>query len=290
MMNRCLDLELLRTFVGVVDSGGFTRAGARLFRSQSTISQQIKRLEEQIGKPLLMREGRSSSVTEAGETLLGYARRMLVLDDEARAVLVRSEADEIIRVGVSEDFANRHLARVLATFGRKHPGVRLDIRADLSANLQRDYEVGDLDVALLKGDVPSPDADRQWRERLFWIGSKKGPLPSLEPVPLALFPQGCVFRRQALERLDTDARHWRVAFVSPSLAGLQAAVAAGIAISPIGESSLSKDLKVLDHRLLGLPELSPVWFSLVSRRDGERQQELCEAMTGKLDASWRRTE
>ena len=232
-----------------------------------------------------MRDGRSLAVTEAGETLLGYARRILALDDEARAVLVRREAVEIIRVGVSEDFANRHLARVLAIFCRKHSGVRLDVRADLSANLQCDYEAGDLDVALLKGDAPSPDADRQWRERLFWIGAKKGPLPGLEPVPLALFPQGCVFRRQALERLDTDGRLWRVAFVSPSLAGLQAAVAAGMAISPMGESGLSKDLKVLDHRLFGLPDLSPVWFSLVSRRGSERQHELCDAMTGRLDVS-----
>lgn len=284
MSNRSLDLDLLRTFVGVVDSGGFTRAGARLYRSQSTISQQIKRLEQQIGKPLLARDGRNLEITDAGETLLGYARRILALDDEARATLVRGEVEEVIRIGVSEDFASRHLAKVLAKFGRKHPEVRLDIRADLSANLQQAYDTGDLDVALLKSEEAPADAERKWREKLCWVGAKSAPLPPLEPAPLALFPQGCIYRRRALELLDTNKLAWRIAFMSPSLAGLQAAVAAGMAISPLSTSALSRDLQVLDHRALGLPNLGPVWFSLVSRDGSERREQLCEAIATQVGA------
>ncbi|MBR9970260.1 LysR substrate-binding domain-containing protein [Magnetospirillum sulfuroxidans] len=265
MQTHSLDLELLRTFIGIVDSGGFTRAGERLHRTQSTISQQIKRLEDQIGQPLLCRRGRRIQVTEAGEVLLGYARRMLALDDEARAMLVRRETGEIIRLGISEDFAGRHLPKVLAAFSRANPQVRLDIRADLSVKLRDDFDQGELDVALFKGDRPMAGADGVWPENVSWVGSAAEALPRLEPLPLALFPHGCLFRRQVIERLDRLERNWRIAYVSPSLASIQAAVACGMALAPLGQTALTADLAVLDAKALSLPLLSPVWFSLVVR-------------------------
>ena len=129
------DLELLRSFVSVVDAGGFTRAGERVHRTQSTVSQQIKRLEEDVGQPLLNRNGKDVTPTEAGERLLSYARRLLSLAEEARDVMARPGSEGAIRLGVPEDFAAYRLAKLLAAFSRSHPALRLDVRADQSAYL-----------------------------------------------------------------------------------------------------------------------------------------------------------
>src|SRR5256885_8528464 len=145
-----LDLELLRSFVSVVDAGGFTRAGERVHRTQSTVSQQIKRLEEDVGQPLLNRSGKDVTPTEAGERLLSYARRLLSLAEEARDVLARPGHEGAIRLGVPEDFAAYRLAKLLAAFSRSHPGLRLDVRADQSANLKPQLERREPDLPPFK--------------------------------------------------------------------------------------------------------------------------------------------
>src|SRR6202023_979001 len=144
------DLELLRSFVSVVDSGGFTRAGERVHRTQSTVSQQIKRLEDDVGQPLLNRTGKDVTPTEAGERLLSYARRLLALAGEARDVMARPGSEGAVKLGIPEDFAAYRLANLLATFSRSRPGLRLDVRADQSTYLRRDNERGALDLAPLK--------------------------------------------------------------------------------------------------------------------------------------------
>src|SRR5258707_14407840 len=147
-----LDLELLRSFVSVVDAGGFTRAGERVHRTQSTVSQQIKRLEDDIGQPLLNRNGKDVTPTEAGERLFSYARRLLSLAEEARDVLARPGNEGAIKLGIPEDFAAYRLTKLLATFSRPRPGLRLDVWADQSTFLRHDLERGDLGLALLKRD------------------------------------------------------------------------------------------------------------------------------------------
>src|ERR1700737_2575186 len=144
------DLELLRSFVSVVDSGGFTRAGERVPRTQSTVSQQIKRLEEDVGQPLLNRTAKDVTPTEAGERLLSYARRLLSLAEEARDVVTRPGHEGAVRLGVPEDFAAYRLAKLLAGFSRSHPGLRLDVRADQSAGLKGDPQRGGLHRALFQ--------------------------------------------------------------------------------------------------------------------------------------------
>ena len=167
-----LDLELLRSFVSVVDSGGFTRAGERVHRTQSTVSQQIKRLEDDVGQPLLNRNGKDVTPTEAGERLLSYARRLLSLAEEARDVVARPGHEGAIRLGVPEDFAAYRLTKLLAAFSRSHPGLRLDVRADQSANLRRDLERGDLDLALFKRAAGEKGGIAVWPERVHWVTSK----------------------------------------------------------------------------------------------------------------------
>ncbi len=186
-----LDLDLLRSFVSVVESGGFTRAGERVHRTQSTVSQQIKRLEDDFGRPLLHRNGKSVTPTEDGERLLSYARRILSLAEEARDALARPTAEGAVRLGIPEDFAAYRLTKLLASFARSRPGIRLDVRADQSTYLRRDLERGDIDLALLKRDAGESGGIAVWPERVHWVTSKIEPDRHQSTVVAAdLFPDG----------------------------------------------------------------------------------------------------
>ena len=202
-----LDLDLLRSFVSVVEAGGFTRAGERVHRTQSTVSQQIKRLEDDIGQPLLIRNGKDVTLTEAGEKLLSYARRLLSLAEEARDVLRQPDSEGAIRLGIPEDFAAYRLAKLLGAFSRSHPGLRLDVRADQSKNLSRDLERGELDLALFKREAGEKGAIAVWPERVHWVTSKSHPIDAdVSSVPLIGFPLGCLYRAGAIHALESAGR------------------------------------------------------------------------------------
>jgi len=241
-----LDLELLRSFVSVVDSGGFTRAGERVHRTQSTVSQQIKRLEEDVGQVLLHRDGKDVRPTEAGERLLSYARRLLSLAEEARDVLRQPDSAGAIRLGIPEDFAAYRLAKLLGAFSRSHPGLRLDVRADQSKSLKRDLERGELDLALFKREAGGKDAIAVWPEQVHWVTSRSHPIgPEVTSVPLIGFPLGCLYRAGAIHALESAGRPWHMAYTSSSLAGIQAAVAAGMGLSILSEMAIQADHRVL---------------------------------------------
>src|ERR1700730_13326309 len=177
------DLDLLRSFVAVVDTGGFTRAGERVHRTQSTVSQQIRRLEDTFGFPLLHRNGKQATPTEEGERLLSYARRILALAEEARDVVVRPASDGVVRLGIPEDFAANRLNKGLSKFVRSRPALRLDVRCDLSVKLHSDLERGELDLALMKRDAGGSGAIAVWPEILHWVTSRSHPLdPYHNPV------------------------------------------------------------------------------------------------------------
>jgi DNA-binding transcriptional LysR family regulator len=273
-----LDLELLRSFVSVVDAGGFTRAGERVHRTQSTVSQQIKRLEDDIGQPLLNRNGKDVTPTEAGERLLSYARRLLALAEEARDVVARPGNEGAVRLGVPEDFAAYRLAKLLATFSRSHPGLRMDVRADQSMYLKRDLERGDLDLALFKRDAGGKDGIAVWPERVHWVTSKSHPIHAATgSVPLIGFPAGCLYRSRAIHALESGGRHWHMAYTSSSLAGIQAAVAAGMGLSILSEMAIQADHRVLTAKdgfspidrtevaLVASPEANPATLRLAGR-------------------------
>lgn len=161
-----LDLDLLHSFVSVVDAGGFTRAGERVHRSQSTVSQQIRKLEETLECTLFVREGRQVHLTEDGERLLGYARRMLALSTEVREAVSGRKRVEVIRLGIPDDFAADTLTAIVAQFARARPAVRLSVRCDLTVALTRGLERGDLDLALLKREPGAGPALTTWPEHL----------------------------------------------------------------------------------------------------------------------------
>ncbi|MGA7806104.1 LysR family transcriptional regulator [Bradyrhizobium sp.] len=273
-----LDLDLLRSFVSVVDAGGFTRAGERVHRTQSTVSQQIKRLEDEIGQPLLNRNGREVTPTEPGERLLSYARRLLALAEEACDVLARPGDADAVRLGIPEDFAAYRLAKWLATFSRAHPSLRLDVRADQSISLRRDLERGDLDLALLKRDAGEKGGIAAWPERVHWVTSKSHPIDfKVASVPLIGFPLGCLYRSRAIHALESAGRAWHMAYTSSSLAGIQAAVAAGMGVSILSEMAIQADHRVLNAKdgftpierteiaLVTSPTASPATLRLADR-------------------------
>ncbi|MEN4919221.1 LysR substrate-binding domain-containing protein [Achromobacter spanius] len=287
-----LDLDLLHSFVSVVDAGGFTAAGERVHRSQSTVSQQIRKLEDTLECPLFLREGRQVQLTEEGERLLGYARRMLALSTEVREAVSGRKRVDVIRLGIPDDFAVDTLTGVVAAFAQARPGVQLSVRCDLTSVLTRSLERGDLDVALLKREPGAGAALASWPERLHWLGSATVPVPLTAdaPVPLVAFPQGCIYRNRAIHALESAGRRWRIAYESPNLAGVQAALAGGLGIALLERRCIAPGHRILD---VGLPAVPPSELALCvagSARDGARQlalaiRDFCEKETTRLAAS-----
>lgn len=262
-----LDLDLLRSFVAIVELGGFTRAAERLGRTQSTISLQIKRLEETLGKRLLDRDSRQIALTSDGERLLGYARRILQLTEEAREAVAEPEVEGIVRLGTPEDFATHRLPRVLADFARSHPRVALEVHCQLTVLLNEGFERGDYDLVLVKRDPEGPSSgERVWREPLVWTGGAgfdygvRG--RSSGPLPLVLSPQPCVYRKRALSALDAHGRPWRIAYTSTSLAGTLAVVEAGLGVTVLPKDMVASSLRVLDGES-GLPDLADTEIALL---------------------------
>jgi DNA-binding transcriptional LysR family regulator len=259
------DLDLLRSFVSVVDSGGFTRAGERVHRTQSTVSQQIRRLEETLGRPLLHRNGKRAMPTEEGERLLSYARRILALAQEARDVVERPASEGVVRLGIPEDFAAYRLTKLLSDFARARPGLRLDVRCGLSAPLRQALERGELDLALFKRDAGEPGGIMAWPERLHWVTSKQNPVDlQRDPVPLAVSEHGCLYRNRLIHAVEAAGRAWHIAYTSPNLPGIQAAVSVGLGISILPEVAILPEDRTIDQAI-GFPPITNTEVALVAR-------------------------
>ncbi len=262
-----LDLELLRSFISVVDTGGFTSAGERVHRTQSTVSQQIRRLEETLGYPLLHRNGKQATPTEQGERLLSYSRRILALEQEARDVLARPTGEGIIRLGIPEDFAAYRLTELLSNFTRSRPGLRLDVQCGLSVQNRRALERGELDLALYKRDAGERGGIASWPERLRWITSRKHPIDfDRDPLPLVMSEQGCLYRKRMIHATELAGRAWHIAYTSPNLAGIQAAVSAGLGVSILSEVAILPEHRVLKASE-GFPTVTNTEMALVAAPD-----------------------
>lgn len=251
------DFDLLRTFVAVVDNASFTRAGERIGRTQSTVSLQIKRLEEGLGRPLFKRSGRDLVLTADGEILLTYARKLLHIADEARSHILEPEVEGTIRLGTPEDFATVYLPNVLARFAQAHPRVELDVSCNFSFQLLEAFSKGAFDLVLIKREPMGPAGGVPvWRDVLVWVSGAQLVLDPNHPIPLALAPAPDIFRKCALTSLQAAAREWRIVYTSPSSEGLQAAVRAGLAVSVMSKDMVPGDFKILglEHGLPQLPD------------------------------------
>jgi len=268
MLRTNLDTDVLRTLVTAQQLGGFNRAAQQVGRSQSAVSQQIRKLEEQLGQPLFRKEGRRLALTEAGDVVLSYARRILDLNDEAVAAVQGIGLGGTIRFGLPTDFAESWLPMTLGRFKRAYPGVRVEANTDRRAVLIDRLDRGQLDLALLFGGSLRSDALRLTRLPMAWIGSRKEK-PDWQngrPLPLAVFNPPCFFRETAIAALDRTGIPWHIAFTSLSLHGIWAAVDAGLGITLRTGTSLPNQLIVLDKRS-GLPSLPMIDLSL---HDGGR--------------------
>jgi DNA-binding transcriptional LysR family regulator len=259
-----LDLDLLRSFVSVVDTGGFTRAGERVHRTQSTVSQQIKRLEDSLGYPLLHRNGKQATPTEQGERLVSYARRILALEQEARDVVARPDSEGVVRLGMPEDFAAYRLTELLSDFARSRPGLRLDVRCGLSVQSRRAVERGELDLALFKRNAGEGGGIAAWPERLHWVTSRAHPINFLrDPLPLVMQEQGCLYRERMIHAAEAAGRAWHMTYTSPSLVGIQAAVSVGLGVSILPEVAILPEHRVLKSRD-GFPAITNTEVALVA--------------------------
>ena len=228
-----LDMDVLRTLVAAQQFGSFNRAAGQIGRSQSAVSQQVRKLEEQVGEPLFQKQGRGLVLTEAGDVVLAYARRILDLNDEAVAAVRGRTIEGVVRFGLPADFAETWLPTALGRFKRAHPAVRIEAIVDRNRLLLERLDKGELDLVLALGSDRRADAEQVASLPLVWIGpaSAEPVWAPGEPIPLAMYEPPCFFRQGALTTLDRAGLPWRIAFSSPSLHGLWAAVEAGLGVT-----------------------------------------------------------
>ncbi|WP_415872311.1 LysR substrate-binding domain-containing protein [Burkholderia ubonensis] len=279
------DIAALRSLVAGMDLGSFAKAADRVARSSSAVSAQIRKLEEQAGTPLFVKSGRGLALTDAGDAMLRYARRMIELNDEAAAAVRGVSLDGWVRIGLQEDFGEAILPGVLGRFARAHPKVRIEARVAHNAELLERLDANQLDLALVWGDPASAafaartgiDGEEIARVPMRWIGAAGSGAagdgdagePSVrmrdEPLPLVVFDRPCRFFGAATDALDRAGVPWRVAFTTPSLAGLWAAAAAGLGLTVRSHYGLPASVRLLDAAPLGLPELPSVPLMLLRR-------------------------
>lgn len=251
-----LDLTLLQAFTAVVDSGSFTLAARYLYRTQSAVSMQLAKLEELTGRPLLRRDNRKIQLTEEGEVLLGYARRMIRLNEDALVAMDQPFAEGHVRLGLPDDYAEFFLPDVLVRFAHAYPRVQLEVIGALSGALLDQVEAGKLDVALITRQPNRPSGKVLRRERLVWAGSRQRQVHQESPLPLALFPEGCVFRAHALAALEAQGIPWRITYTSQSFAGGKLAVSNGLALTVMAQSMVPSEWRTFgkEDNLPPLPE------------------------------------
>jgi DNA-binding transcriptional LysR family regulator len=252
------DTALLRTFVAVADCASFTNAAALLHSTQSTVSAQIQRLEEEAGRLLFERTTRSVELTSAGETLLGYARTILRLNEDARVRLTGTSHSGRIRIGANEDLTDNWLPKILGRFGRQYPEVEVELEIGIGPKLFHKVAAEELDLAVGSFCGGRTEGRRLWADQLVWAFSASAEVPNV--LPLAFFPEPCPYREAALRALAGSQKRWRIVSTSPSLAGVRAAAVAGLALTPLPRRTMRPGLRILStkEKMPRLPEIEYV--------------------------------
>ncbi len=242
-----LDPDLLRAFVAVADHRSFTRAAAALNRTQSAVSMQIKRLEDRLQAELFRRSKSNVDLSAAGEGLLGYARRILTLNEEAVGRLRDHAIEGVVRLGVMDDYGTLVVPPLLASFVAGYPRIHIEMETGLTSSMPG--RLGDAyDLVIAMHPEGRGDGEFLRREQAVWAASPQQALEISEPLSLALYPQGCLFRKWAMEALDAAGRPWRLAFVSHSLAAVEAISAQGLAVTVVKASTFPSKLRRLTER------------------------------------------
>ena len=263
-MAQVLDLDQLRTFVAIAESGSFTRAADVVHKTQSAVSMQMRRLEERVGKAIFTRDGRQSRLTDEGERLLHYARRLVKLNDETLAAFDDAELTGRVRLGTPDDYADRFLPEILARFARSNPRVEVTVVCAPTPMLVESLNTNELDIAIVT-HVPSRGrlgGEVVRREPLLWVTSARHCVHEEDVLPLALGWPTCCWRGAAQSALEEAGRPYRILYSSWNSSAVAAAVMAGLALSVLPESALRSGMRVLGEAD-GFPALPLVEIGIV---------------------------
>jgi DNA-binding transcriptional LysR family regulator len=264
-----LDPTLLRAFVAVAQTGGFTRAAQRLHLTQSAVSHQMRRLEEHVGRPLMHRTTRTLTLTDDGIEFLRHAEQVLGSLDALSRRFAPSPVTGVVRFGVPDNFMGESLAPLLCRFARAYPSVRLEVSVGMHMDLRALIAAGELDLAVV---IAPPKSARRGkvlrRAQLVWVAADAFDATQGAPLPLAFFPTPCIYRNLGVAALDGTDVAWHVVFTSPSLQGIRAAVLAGLAVTVLTRDDIEPGMTIVDGRY-GLPPLAPVDFTLIRGADAD---------------------
>jgi DNA-binding transcriptional LysR family regulator len=252
-----LDLDVLRSFVAIVDSGSFAGAAESVHRTPSAVSMQIKKLEETLRRPVLLRDSRSVTLTREGEVLLEHARRMLALNREAVARFIMPDVSGVVRLGTPDDVAERFLPNMLRRFAETHPSVTVNVVVENTSPLIERVRTKRIDLALVTcgiGIAGTEAAEILIRERLVWAARKCGIAAEQDPLPVSVWEECCLWRKAGIAGLESQGRPYRIAFQSAHISGQKAAILADLAVAPLPISSLNGDIIEADPKF-GLPQL-----------------------------------
>lgn len=281
-MTALLDIDQLRTFIAIADTGSFTRAAEVVNKTQSAVSMQMKRLEERLERPVFARDGRASKLTEDGQRLLDYARRIVKLNVETLAAFSDAALSGRVRLGVPDDYADRYLPDIMARFSRVYPAVELSVICEPTVDLLERIDANELDLAIVTNCYSKRPSETFRNERLLWVGSARHSAHAEEPLPLALGRPTCAWRRIACERLDAIGRRYRLLYSSSNVGAVAAAVLAGLAVSVLPESGLRPGMRVLSSND-GFPELPSCRIGLV--RNAHETSALADALAEHIVSS-----
>ena len=253
-MSQVLDIEQLRTFLAIAELGSFTKAGEAVHKTQSAVSMQMRRLEERVGMAIFTKDGRQSRLTEDGERLVEYARRMILLNDETLSAFRGKRDAGSVKLGLPDDYADRLLPQVLAAFARLNPAIEVQVACASSLETTAAVRCSELDVAIVTSTDEQGDGELIRREPLYWVTSSRHSVHSNDIVRLAVGPSECIWRKLAMEALNRVNRSYTISYVSSSAAALVGAVQAGLAVTVFPESAIREGMRVLDERD-GFPRL-----------------------------------
>ncbi|MFD3581207.1 LysR substrate-binding domain-containing protein [Streptomyces sp. NPDC058683] len=275
------DPSQLRTFLAVAQTLSFTQAARRLGLRQSTVSQHVRRLEDAAGRQLFSRDTHSVELTEDGEAMLGFARRILEVHEQAAAFFTGTRVRGRLRFGASEDFVLTRLPEILEGFRSDHPEVDLELTVELSGTLHEQLAAGKLDLVLAKRRAEDPLGELVWHDDLVWIGAERIRLDPDRPVPLIVYPPPGITRALALEALERQGREWRIVCTSGSLNGLIAAARAGLGVMAHSKGLVPPGLFRVPDRA-DLPELGKIDFVLVHGHRRSPAQSAADALAAAI--------
>jgi len=274
-----LDIDQLRSLVAIAETGSFTKAADVVFKTQSAVSMQMKRLEEQLGRPLFMKEGRGARLTEDGERVLDYARKIIQLNGDCIASFSDAVLSGRVRLGVPDDYADRYLPEILVRFTSSHPKVEVTVVCEPTPMLVERIQSGDLDLAIISMSFTRERAEIVRHERLLWVTSARHSIHEQKPLPLALGRPTCSWRQAATERLEAAGQPFRVLYASWNSAAVGAAVMSGLAVGVLPETAVRPGMRVLGPSD-GFPPLPEVKIALLRNKSSDSS--ISDALAGQI--------